>query len=41
VTEADFYARRYGLTREEALRLIKEASPAKAGPQATVKGKRR
>ena len=29
VAEADFYARRCGLTREEALKLIKEASPSK------------
>jgi len=41
MAEADFYARRCGLTREEALRLLKEASPSKTGSQPTGKGKRR
>ena len=41
VAEADFYARRCGLTRDEALKLLKEASPSKTGPQAAGKGKSR
>ena len=31
VAEADFYARRCGLTHEEALKLLKEACPSKIG----------
>ena len=41
VGEADFYARRYGLTRDEALKLLIDASSSKIGSQATAKGKRR
>ncbi|WP_292646308.1 hypothetical protein [Mesorhizobium sp.] len=39
VAEADFYARRCGLTRDEALKLFKEASTSKS--QAAGKGKDR
>ncbi|RWC28424.1 MAG: hypothetical protein EOS27_18880 [Mesorhizobium sp.] len=41
MAEAEFYARRCGLTREEALRLLKEASPSKTGSQPIGEGKRR
>lgn len=41
VAEADFYARRCGLTREEALRLLKEASPPTPAAQMAGKGKGR
>jgi hypothetical protein len=39
VVEAEFYARRCGLTRDEALKLLKEASPSKTGSQATGKAR--
>ena len=41
VAEADFYARRCGLTREEALRLLKQASPSKTVAHVAGKGKNR
>jgi hypothetical protein len=41
VVEADFYARRCGLTREEALKLIKEAIPPKRVAHVAGKGKDR
>jgi len=40
MAEAAFYARRCGLTHEEALKLLKEANPSKTS-QPTAKGKRR
>lgn len=40
MAEAAFYARRCGLTHEEALKLLKEANPSKTS-QPTGKGKRR
>ncbi|WP_143748239.1 hypothetical protein [Mesorhizobium carmichaelinearum] len=41
VAEADFYARRCGLTREEALKLLKETSPSKPVIHLVGKGKGR
>jgi hypothetical protein len=41
LAEADFYARRCGLTRDEALKLFKEASPLKTGSRGAGKSKRR
>ena len=41
VAEADFYARRCGLTREEALKLLKEASPSKPVNHLVGKGRGR